>query len=94
MEEQYYMTFYNYPIMAYTFYANCDAGNLFERAQRWAGKYQYKHISRLSDGKVFFEDTAPPDCERCDYCKHSLIDNCMVCGAPVCCPRCCKEDNK
>ncbi len=31
--------------------------------------------------------------EYCDVCGTELIDRCPVCGAPVCCPRCCVEDN-
>lgn len=27
----------------------------------------------------------------CDECGTTVIDDCLVCGAPVCCPRCCKE---
>lgn len=27
---------------------------------------------------------------NCEDCGTKLIDNCFVCGAPVCCPKCCK----
>ena len=27
--------------------------------------------------------------ERCDDCGTELIDSCLICGAPVCCPKCC-----
>jgi hypothetical protein len=27
---------------------------------------------------------------RCDECGSKLIDDCAVCGAPVCCPSCCR----
>lgn len=26
----------------------------------------------------------------CEYCGNKLIDDCKRCGAPVCCPVCCK----
>jgi hypothetical protein len=29
--------------------------------------------------------------EKCDECGTNLIDRCMRCGAPVCCPKCCAE---
>ena len=32
--------------------------------------------------------------EACDECGTKLVDNCAICGAPVCCPRCCREDMK
>ena len=28
---------------------------------------------------------------NCDTCGEELIDRCFICGAPVCCPRCCAE---
>ena len=31
--------------------------------------------------------------EFCDECGTELIDKCFRCGAPVCCPKCCREDN-
>ena len=27
----------------------------------------------------------------CDVCGTALIDNCLICGAPQCCPKCCKK---
>ena len=30
----------------------------------------------------------------CDECGAELIDGCTVCGAPICCPKCCKEATK
>jgi hypothetical protein len=27
----------------------------------------------------------------CETCGTRLIDNCLECGAPQCCPRCCKH---
>ena len=29
--------------------------------------------------------------KRCDDCGTELINDCWVCGAPVCCPKCCME---
>lgn len=29
--------------------------------------------------------------ETCDKCGTHLINRCIVCGAPVCCPKCCSE---
>jgi len=31
---------------------------------------------------------------RCGECGAILINNCPVCGAPVCCPQCCKIDQQ
>jgi len=31
---------------------------------------------------------------KCEHCNTNLIDNCMWCGAPVCCPKCCAESRK
>jgi hypothetical protein len=30
----------------------------------------------------------------CDQCGTELIDQCLWCGAPVCCPKCCEETRK
>ena len=27
---------------------------------------------------------------RCEHCGAKTIDNCLVCGAPQCCPACCR----
>lgn len=27
----------------------------------------------------------------CEHCGTKLIDECLMCGAPVCCPKCCLE---
>lgn len=27
----------------------------------------------------------------CDKCGTELINRCIACGAPVCCPKCCQE---
>jgi len=29
--------------------------------------------------------------ETCDECGSECIDNCIICGAPQCCPACCAE---
>lgn len=29
--------------------------------------------------------------EFCESCGTELMDKCNVCGAPVCCPKCCRE---
>lgn len=29
--------------------------------------------------------------ERCDHCGAEIINHCLRCGAPQCCPRCCAE---
>ena len=29
--------------------------------------------------------------ETCDICGTVLINRCLRCGAPVCCPKCCEE---
>lgn len=30
--------------------------------------------------------------DRCDNCGADIIDKCPRCGAPQCCPQCCKID--
>jgi hypothetical protein len=30
-------------------------------------------------------------CDTCDVCGTELIYCCFNCGAPVCCPKCCRE---
>lgn len=32
--------------------------------------------------------------EECEHCGTKLICRCLLCGAPVCCPKCCGEDNE
>lgn len=27
----------------------------------------------------------------CDECGTNLINRCLICGTPVCCPKCCEE---
>ena len=29
---------------------------------------------------------------RCEHCGATIINNCPVCGAPQCCPQCCRID--
>lgn len=29
--------------------------------------------------------------EVCETCGTQIIDRCLVCGAPQCCPKCCHE---
>ena len=31
---------------------------------------------------------------KCEDCGTECIDNCMVCGAPQCCPKCCAESEQ
>jgi len=47
-----------------------------------------KPIDGLSD---MLPDSS--DNEFCDHCGTILIYRCLVCGAPVCCPKCCSETN-
>ena len=48
-----------------------------EIIDKWTGKPRPKYLS--SSGEV------------CDDCGAELKNDCAVCGAPVCCPRCCAE---
>ena len=52
----------------------------------------------LSDGKLreVLRVTASDGCEKraltkavCEDCGTPIIDNCVKCGAPQCCPKCC-----
>lgn len=29
--------------------------------------------------------------QKCEHCGSECINNCLVCGAPQCCPVCCEE---
>ena len=31
---------------------------------------------------------------KCEHCGTTIIDDCWVCGAPQCCPKCCEETTK
>lgn len=31
---------------------------------------------------------------KCETCGTPIIDDCPVCGAPQCCPKCCEETTK
>lgn len=31
---------------------------------------------------------------KCEHCGGDTVDGCNVCGAPVCCPRCCAETTR
>ena len=53
-----------------------------DRVDNFTGKHfpsEYEYNERLD--------------EVCDKCGTNLITRCLVCGAPVCCPKCCAEDN-
>lgn len=48
----------------------------------WTGK----PINKPSDSLPEFNG------ELCDECGSALIDRCLRCGAPVCCPVCCERE--
>ena len=31
--------------------------------------------------------------EKCEVCGTNLVTRCLHCGAPVCCPKCCNDNN-
>jgi hypothetical protein len=35
-----------------------------------------------------------PGGNTCDHCGAELVRDCMICGAPNCCPRCCQETTR
>lgn len=37
------------------------------------------------------DDAAPEGSQKCDECGTGLVDKCLRCGAPQCCPKCCRE---
>ena len=45
-------------------------------------------------GKPFPENLDSIEHEKCDFCGTELISNCLICGAPVCCPKCCNSGVK
>lgn len=46
----------------------------------------------------FVRDCWPKESQKdgrhCEHCGTKIIDNCPVCGAPQCCPKCCDETTK
>lgn len=36
-------------------------------------------------------DAVNSNASTCEDCGTSIINDCPVCGAPQCCPKCCKE---
>jgi len=48
-------------------------------------KFTGKVVDKLSD--LLPENNG----SYCDVCGTELIDRCLRCGAPVCCPKCCEE---
>jgi len=44
-----------------------------------------KKVDRLSDLLPLSQKN------QCEECGTNLIDHCLLCGAPVCCPKCCAE---
>ena len=48
---------------------------------RFTGKPFDKTSDRLPEANGHF----------CDECGTELIDHCIICGAPQCCPKCCAE---
>jgi len=59
-------------------YADTQRWKVEHEASRWP-KWQVEIVDRRN---------------TCDTCGGALIDRCGVCGAPVCCPWCCKVDAK
>lgn len=51
---------------------------------RFTSKPVDKPTDNLSNGGIG---------EYCDECGTELIDRCVRCGAPICCPKCCKQDS-
>ncbi len=48
-------------------------------------------------GTVGQASTKPPSASggnTCDHCEAELVRDCMICGAPNCCPRCCQETTR
>ena len=56
-------------------------GNNMSTIDKWTGKPVDKASDLLPSSNGEF----------CDTCKTELIDRCLYCGAPVCCPKCCKD---
>lgn len=55
----------------------------FERAAR----EKLEHGKRPTDRELMKGNT--PNGQKCEHCGHECVDNCLACGAPQCCPRCC-----
>lgn len=56
---------------------------LLRNASRW---------NRLAAAALICAEVLPRESELCDHCNGELSRGaCLVCGAPVCCSRCCAE---
>ena len=72
------------------------------KARYMAKQYKAGTFARGGEVKEHYLDTLANEIEklyrvnaalqagRCDTCGADIIDNCPRCGAPQCCPQCCK----
>ena len=69
--------------LASLYYKPLKKGDVVETINYFTGKSQpHSGLPRSSDG------------EKCEECSTVLVYNCIFCGAPVCCPKCCAEAAK
>lgn len=61
-----------------------------EKAHRFASSI--RHYDRWTGKPVDkISDLLPKENgEKCEECGTPLINNCLTCGAPICCPKCCE----
>lgn len=61
-----------------------DEKILLHHAESVGGRY-VKEVLRRRGARL-----AELEKGRCEHCGANTIDNCLVCGAPQCCPQCCR----
>jgi len=64
-----------------------------EKGDVYPGEYIDGYTGKPVD-KLRIKDLFTPNGRVCDTCGSELIDKCAMCGAPVCCPVCCRQARK
>ena len=77
---------------------NSDHKNKFEAVdalQEWGRHFRDKnHPVALTLFRASTKMPSAPGGNTCDHCGAELVRDCMICGAPNCCPRCCQETTR
>lgn len=73
------------------------AGKLLEMTPRQAsllvdgGKIRGWKIPGSFERRTTIDEIVRYRRTHCEHCMTRIIDDCQVCGAPQCCPKCCRE---
>ena len=55
------------------------------------GAVKMDYLNQFSGKPQPFNGLPRQTNEKCEKCGTPLINDCILCGAPICCPKCCKE---